>query len=51
MILSKCCRQDVRVNCANDYGMFYVCSLCEIECDIIFLMESQNKDEPMHAEV
>jgi len=51
MILSKCCKQDVGVKCVNDYGMYYVCKRCEMECDTITAFELAFKDEPLHAEI
>lgn len=35
MIVSRCCRSDMNVHSANDFGSFYVCKECGHACDTI----------------
>ena len=44
MMVSRCCRHSVVVQCANDYGDHFVCERCFRECDTIFSIQLTNKE-------
>ena len=39
MIVSRCCKSAVNVECADEGTAFYVCDQCRMACDTLFSLQ------------
>lgn len=44
MQISKCCKKNIYIDYAPEYGSHYVCKDCGMECDTIHRMSNDQKD-------